>query len=565
MRRPTPTWERHTKPGANTVKPPRCFQRALQIDPNRLEAINNLGQVSYEQMGPEALTEAIGHYRQALRINPEYLPSLYNLGIALRECGELDEAADCYRKCLSLNPYDHGALGMALVVHAQSCNWEAARKVLGTIRDRFAEDANFSVIPFPLLAASDSPALHREAARRHVRTSIVAPKMKTAIRTKTGSGKIRVAYLSHDFRQHATSILMAELFELHDRNRFEIVGFSYGPDDESAMRRRVSAAFDRFIDARDRSDSEVAALLATLEVDIAVDLKGHTQYGRPAILSSHPCPIQVNYLGYPGTMAADFIDYIVGDNIVTPLEHQVHYSEKIVQLPDCYQVNDSKRVISPHIPGRAECGLPERGFVFCCFNNSYKITAEVFDVWMRLLGLVEGSVLWLLDDNRSARENLTREAAARGIDPARLVFARRTLPEHHLARHRLADLFLDSFPYNAHTTASDALWAGLPVVTWLGTTFAGRVAASLLNAMGLPALVARSLEEYEALAMKLATDAGLLAEVTATLVRNRDHYPLFDTDRFRRHIETAYVMMWERYQRGEPPESFAVAAIAQPR
>jgi predicted O-linked N-acetylglucosamine transferase (SPINDLY family) len=364
--------------------------------------------------------------------------------------------------------------------------------------------------------------------------------------------------LSYDFRHHAISILMAELFELHDRNRFEVIGISYGPDDQSELRRRVSAAFDRFIDVRTRSDADVAAQLAEMEVDIAVDLNAHTQFGRPAILAFRPSPVQVNYLGYPGTIGAPFIDYILGDRIVTPPEHEGYYSEKIAALPNCYQANDSKRRISPQTATRAECGLPPDGLVFCCFNNSYKITAEVFEAWMRLLERVDASVLWLLDDNRSACANLTGAAAARGIDPARLVFAPRVTAEQHLARHRLADLFLDTFPYNAHTTASDALWAGLPIVTRMGETFASRVCASALHAAGLPELVTHNLRAYEELALSLALDSRRLQQLRSQLAVNIPTCPLFDSRQFCRDLETAFETMCEIHNRGEKPRSFAV-------
>jgi predicted O-linked N-acetylglucosamine transferase (SPINDLY family) len=353
---------------------------------------------------------------------------------------------------------------------------------------------------------------------------------------------------------------MAELFERHDRSRFEIIGVSFGEDDKSKMRKRLVAAFDEFYDVSEKSDEEVATLLHDLQVDIAIDLKGHTQESRPGILAYRPAPIQTSYLGFPGTMGTEFIDYIIADKTVAPFEHQPFYTEKIVHLPDCYQVNDSKRRIAERTPMRQEAGLPETGFVFCCFNNNWKITPDVFGVWMRLLHAVEGSVLWLLGDNESAERNLRKEAQARGIDPARLVFAGRLPLEDHLARHRLADLFLDTLPVNAHTTASDALWAGLPVLTCEGTAFAGRVAASLLNAIGLPELVTHRIEDYEALALRLAKDPCLLEGYRNRLATNRLTHPLFDTDRFRRHLEAAYLQLWEIWQRGEQPRSFAVEA-----
>jgi predicted O-linked N-acetylglucosamine transferase (SPINDLY family) len=356
--------------------------------------------------------------------------------------------------------------------------------------------------------------------------------------------------------------LIAGLFEAHDRTRFDITAISIGPDSNDEMRARLRSAFDRFVDVRYKSDQEVALLLRELEIDIAVDLQGFTQHCRPGILSHRAAPVQVNYLGYPGTMGADYIDYIIGDRCVIPPEHHPGYAEKVVYLPDCYQVNDSKRRIAARTPTRAELGLPEKGFVYCCFNNNHKISPRVFDVWMRLLNKVQGSVLWLLEDNKTVARNLRQEAERRSIASGRVIFAPRVKMEEHLARQRLADLFLDTLPYNAHVTASDALWVGLPVVTHIGGAFAGRVAASLLNAVGLPELLTSSWEDYEALALKLATSPAMLADIRAKLALNRTTHPLFDTGRFRRHIESAYVTMWERYQRGEPPVSFAVPGLS---
>jgi len=292
-----------------------------------------------------------------------------------------------------------------------------------------------------------------------------------------------------------------------------------------------------------------------------VDLNGHTQGARTGILAARPAPIQVSYMGLPATMGADYIDYIIADQVVVPFDEQRHYTEHIVHLPDCYMVNDRKRAIAARVPTREEAGLPAEGFVFCCFNNNWKITRQVFDLWMRLLSNVDGSVLWLFRDNDCAERNLRREAAARGIDLARVVFAGRLPVEDHLARHRLADLVLDTLPYNAHTTASDALWVGLPLLTCRGTAFARRVAASLLNAVGLPELVTRNLAEYEALALRLATEPSLIRGFRDRLERNRLSFPLFDSDRFCRHMEAAFKTMWDLWQHAEPPRSFAVDPI----
>ena len=373
------------------------------------------------------------------------------------------------------------------------------------------------------------------------------------------SGKLRVAYLSSDFRQHPVGLAIVELLERHDHARFEVIGMSYGSNDASDTRLRIARSFDRFHDVAADSDRNIARLLHDLDVHIAVDLNGLTGGCRPGVLAHRPAPIQVGYMGFAGTTGAAFIDYILADATVLPFDQQPFFSERIVHLPDCYHTSDATRPISPQTPARADLGLPERGLVFCCFNQSYKIAAAVFDIWMRLLTQVPDSVLWLSAMNDLAQANLRREALARGVDPARLIFAPRVdRTADHLARHRAADLFLDTLPYNAHSTAIDALWTGLPVVTCAGGAFAGRVAASLLKAAGLPELVTNSLHEYEALILKLATDPAHLASIRRKLEINRLACPLFDSDRFRRHIEAAYTTMWDIHRRGQTPHSFPV-------
>jgi predicted O-linked N-acetylglucosamine transferase (SPINDLY family) len=371
-----------------------------------------------------------------------------------------------------------------------------------------------------------------------------------------------VAYVSADFHAHATAVLMAGVFEHHDRAKFEPFAISFGRDDGSPLRGRLKQGVERFIDVRGQSDADIARLMRGLEIDIAVDLKGYTSEARPAVFSLRPAPVQVNYLGFPGTMGAPFMDYLVADPIVAPEAHKPFYSEQVVWLPDTYQANDRTRETSDAPLDRASAGLPPSGFVFCCFNNSYKIQPPVFDVWMRLLKGVEDSVLWLLADNATATSNLKREASARGIDAGRLVFAPRCPLPEHLARHRLADLFLDTLPYNAHTTASDALWMGLPLVTCGGTTFAGRVAASVLHAAGFPELVTESLQDYEALALRLARDPEALANLKSRLIAERATMKLFDAARFTRHLEAAYATMHERRERGLPTVGFSVAPIS---
>ena len=408
------------------------------------------------------------------------------------------------------------------------------------------------------MAVSPSPEEQLRCTQLHLKDKLPARPAPLWQGARYAHDRIRLAYLSADFNEHATAQLAAGLFERHDRRRFEVIGISYGRDDGSPMRRRLAAGFERFVDVRMKGDAEVAALLREMEVDIAVDMKGHTTDSRLGILAHRPAPVQASFLGFPGTTGADFIDYLFADRFVLPEAESRCYAEKVVWLPDCYQVNDATRRIAPPPLTRAAAGLPAEGFVFCSFNNSYKITTAVFDVWMRLLAQLPGSLLWLLEDNRDASRNLRREAQGRGIDPQRLVFAPRLPHTEHLARQGLADLFLDTLPLNAHTTASDALWAGLPLLTCAGASVGGRVAGSLLHAVGLPELVTHSLQDYEALALKLARESWLLAELKAKLARNRASEPLFDTDRFRRNIELAYTAMWEAAQRGEPPQAFAV-------
>jgi predicted O-linked N-acetylglucosamine transferase (SPINDLY family) len=375
-----------------------------------------------------------------------------------------------------------------------------------------------------------------------------------------GHERIRVAYLSADFHAHATSYLMAGLFERHDRGQFEVFGLSYGPAVEDAMRRRLKNGFEHFMDVSLASDLEIARRLRALEIDIAVDLKGYTRHGRLGILSHRPAPIQATYLGFPGALGTRFVDYVLADRTIIPAAAARHYTERVAYLPHCYQVTDDRREIASSTPSRAACGLPDAGFVFCCMNAVVKITPSVFGVWMELLRTVEGSVLWLLDSHAAATRNLRSEAAARGIDPRRLVFAPRLPQAEHLARYRVADLFLDTLPYNAHTTASDALWAGLPVLTCRGETFAARVGASIDAAAGIDELVTNSLADYGALAVALARDPRRLEALRRKLVDRLRDCPLFDTDLFRRHLEAAYREMHGRQQRGDPPMSFAVPA-----
>jgi protein O-GlcNAc transferase len=529
------------------------YDRALALAPNHVEALTNR---STALLSLKRYEEAIAGYDQALAIKRDHVDALFNRGNAARLLRRYEQALADYRRALALQPHHlHAFNGMAHCALA-ICDW-ATTTALAAELTAHVRTGRSIINPWMFLGFCDEPALQLECARIYTRYKVPVRPAPLWTGKAYRHDKVRIAYLSGDFRQHATASLIAELFELHDRARFEVLGVSFGHDDGSEMRARLVKAFDQFHDVRAAGDRDVAKLLSELEVDVAIDLKGYTQDCRPEILAHRPAPIQVNYLGYSGTMGADFVDYIIADRIVLPFDQQPFYTEQIVHLPDSYQVNDGQRKIVGAAPTRQEAGLPEQGFVFCCFNSSYKITRPVFDLWTRLLAKLDGSVLWLLGDNAGAETNLRREAGARGVDPERLVFAPHANPQDHLARHRHADLFLDTVPVNAHTTASDALWTGLPVVTCRGNAFAGRVAASLLDAAGLPELATDNLAQYEALALRLATDASLLGGFRERLRGAPSR--LFDGARFRRQIEAAYLTMWERWQRGEKPQAFSVA------
>ncbi len=530
------------------------YDRALALKPDFAEALNNRAGILLVLNRHEQALASCDH---ALAIKPAFAEALHNRGTALSRLGRHEAATEAFRRALDLNGGLRFARGALLHSSMHCCDWRTYEdESVRVIAD--AQAGECAAEPFVFLGISDSAQDQLRCAQTWVREQCPPSPMALWTGERYLHDRIRLAYVSTDFREHALSHLMAGLFEQHDRTRFETLAVSLGPDDASAMRTRLKGAFEQFIDMRQRSDREIAQLLREKEVDIAVDLNGFTTGARPGIFALRPAPVQVNYLGYPGTMGADYIDYLLADKTVIPREHQGCYAEKIVYLPDTYQANDARRPIAQRTPTRTEAGLPDRGFVFCSFNNNYKITPVIFGVWMRLLREIPGSVLWLLEGNSAAPRNLRRAAAERDIAPERLVFAPKIKLEDHLARHRLADLFLDTLPCNAHTTTSDALWAGLPVLTCMGTTFAGRVAASLLHAVGLGDLITHSLAEYELRAVELATDTRLLAEVKRRLARNRGSHALFDTGRFRRHIEAAYIQMWEQQQRGEPPSGFAV-------
>ncbi|HYK78678.1 MAG TPA: tetratricopeptide repeat protein, partial [Micropepsaceae bacterium] len=537
-----------------------AFERALSI--SRDDADAWLGRANaLSRM--ERNEEALANYDEALLLRPNDENGLFNRANVLSLLKRFEDSARDCETLLSLNPDYPYARGLLMHARLHCCDWrklDEARAIIATNARRGA-----SVIhPFGHLAISASPEEQLQSARifaRNLHAESPAPLWRGE---RYRHDKIRIAYLSADFYAHATAFLMAGVFEHHDRERFETFAISFGPNDRSDIRARLEAAFDGFLDMRKESDANIASRLREMEIDIAVDLKGYTGGARPGILAFRPAPVQLHYLAYPGSMGVDHIDYLIADRIVIPDAERRFYTEQIVYLPGTYQCNDSRRQVAERVPNRAEAGLPEKGFVFCSFNGGHKVMPEIFDVWMRLLRSVENSVLWLYQEYPCAAANLRREAERRGVAPERIIFAGRADLPAHLARLKLADLVLDTLPYGAHTTASDALWVGVPVLTCIGHTFAGRVAASLLTAIDLPELITTSLEQYEALARNLAKDGPELTRLKAKLVRNRDTSTLFDTARITRELEAAYREMWERQQRGEPHASFAVAAHAAP-
>jgi protein O-GlcNAc transferase len=569
------------------------FDATLALKPDYLEAHFNRGVLLVEL---RRLTEALASFDRAAALQPAFPDVHLSRGSLLIELGRFTDALASLDRALALKPGDpemhlarataflrmknyvaaipeyervtafkpdlRFALGFLQHCKMQICDWGGLDADIERLVSGVRSGATVSST-LHVLAVVDDESVHREAAQIWVREECPAIRDLPALPKRVPSVKLRIGYFSGDFHDHPVAVLATELFETHDRSRFEITAFSLRPNKHSANRQRLEKAFDRFVDVCDRADPEVALLARRHEIDIAVDLGGHTDSGRPGILARRAAPIQVAYLGYPGTMGAGYIDYLIGDPTVIPPEQQSHYSEKIVYLPHCYLPNDSTRTIDA-TPTREQEDLPPDGFVFCCFNASYKIMPETFSSWMRILARVDRSVLWLsaLTDPAAA-DNLQREAHRCGVDPGRLIFA--TLApssSQHLARLKLADLFLDTLPYNAHASSMDALWAGLPVLTRIGRAFAGRVAASVLRSIELPELVTTSVQQYEDLAVELATNPPLLAEIKQRLAINRLTTPLFDSRSFVRDLESAYTMIFERYRAGLSPDHINVGSTA---
>jgi predicted O-linked N-acetylglucosamine transferase (SPINDLY family)/regulator of sirC expression with transglutaminase-like and TPR domain len=565
------------------------YQRAVQLDPESFEAWNLCGIVL---LGLRRPLEALGCLDHALRILPNDANALNNRGIALLALQRPLEALACFEaswddgasapvepllgraqaldalkrsseavRCLELllqrapeYPYARGALTQAQL---DGCEWQGIGERVERVLHGVEQDRAV-ITPFSLLALCGTPRQQLRCARQYARDKYPSAADSAPWTGPVyAHGRIRLGYVSADLREHAVSYLMAGVFEQHDRQRFEVIGLSLLGAESSPMGNRVRAAFDRFIDVSEMDDGQVVRLMRELQIDIAIDLMGYTRAARSGIFARRAAPVQVNYLGYPGTMGAGFMDYLIADEFVIPPASREHYSEQVVYLPDCFQANDDRREIAA-VPTRAQAGLPERGVVFCCFNSNYKINPSMFDLWCRLLSAVQESVLWLVEDNPTAGASLLREAAARGVDRRRLIFAQRLPYARHLARLGLADLFLDTLPFNAGTTASDALWAGVPVITCAGEAFASRMAGSLLRALGLEQLITYNLADYERLAIRLAADPMRLSELRSELLARRGAHGPFDTAAFCRQLEDAYRHMCQRARERLPPASAGI-------
>ena len=526
------------------------YDAGLALDPNAITALLNSGVILRELMRHK---EAVERFNRVIAIEPDNPSALANCAILLTEFKQSEMAIRMFSRLLAVKPdYDYG-VGLLAYERLHLCDWtdfeENRQKILAGVRAGSRTCKSLSIMAF-----SDSAEDHLASAR--IFANHFCPKKTIALWSgeRYRHDRIRVAYVSPDLREHPVGHLIAGVFERHDKSRFETIAISLGIDDGSRIRARMVNAFDRFIDVQGKGSMQIAQLMRELEVDIAIDLGGYTSDTRTEVFAFRPAPVQVNYLGYPGSMGSDYYDYILADKQVIPPEQQRFYTEKVAYLPDAYLPTDRSVQIAERTPTRAECGLPDDAFVFCSFSHDYKISPPLFDIWMRLLSQVPGSVLWLVSRGELAQANLRKEAALRGVDPQRLVFAGRVpLVEDHLARYRQADLFLDTHPYNAHTTAADALMAGLPVLTYMGHSFPSRVAGSLLMALGVPELITHSPQAYEDMAIALATQPDQLREVQTRVVQNLASQPLFDTPAFCRNLEATLIAMWRQSQVGGNP------------
>ena len=531
-----------------------AFGDAAQHHPDSADAWASLGNMQRFLANPEA---AAGSFQRALHLAPDRLEVIELFARTLRDLRRNEEAAIVLEHLLKSDPERPHVAGLLMHCKLDLADWTGLDRLNQHIAAGIAAD-RIVAEPFLLLACCDDPELLLRAARHHAASQVPERSSDWPSVQVGREGKIRIGYVAGEFRNHAVAWLLTGMFEQHDHSRFEVFAFDTAGGDNSPLRRRIEAAL-HIVPIRGLSLDAAMQAVRSRQIDILVNLNGYSGVARHDLFAARAAPIQVNYLGYPGTTGMPYIDYLIADPVLIPPAASKHYSEQVIVLPDSYQPNDKQRLIGMAPASRAELGLPEDAFVFCCMNHLFKIMPKVFDIWMRVLLRVPGSVLMLYSDNAQAQENLRHEAAARGVEPERLFFGGPIAPEHHLARLRLCDLFLDSAPYNAHTSGSDALWVGLPVLSCAGRTFPSRVGASLLNAVGLPELAVDSFEAYEALAVRLATEPGLLKGVRQRLKAHLPTAPLFDAPRYTRHLEAAYSRMVERARAGLAPEAFAVA------
>ncbi|MDA9369848.1 tetratricopeptide repeat protein [Amylibacter sp.] len=530
-----------------------AYNKALAIKPDYADAYNNMGSALQEQSKPE---EAIEAYKKALAIKPDYADAFNNMGTVLQEQSKPEEAIEAYRKALAINPDFDLAKTQLLHQLAQICNWDSVAEDINLISELGTSEKE--VPPFALLSLEDAPDRHLTRSKIHAKTKYSQKALPPKARPFKRPKRIRIGYFSTDFKEHPVAYLIAKVLEMHDRDQFEIFGYSVNGSSLCEMRQRLEKSFDRFADLQNMSDRGIALQARRDEIDIAIDLNGYTKYARTGIFAYRAAPIQINYLGFPGTLGSNFMDYIIADRFLIPAENQKYFNEQLLYLPNTYMPTDDCREFSKKKITRSDMQLPEDSFVFCCFNNNYKITPPEFDIWMRLLRKVENSVLWLRKSNRYSHLNMENEARKRNVDPSRLVFADKMPMDEHLARQRLADLFVDTFSFNAHTTASEALWAGLPVVTKAGIGFSARVAGSLLSAVGLPELITETEKDYEALILELATNPNKLAKIKEKLATNRLTQPLFNTELYTKHLENGYQQAYQNYFDGNLPQAIIV-------
>lgn len=537
------------------------FEKALALRPEAADTWSDLAVVLHAR---QDYGRALAACDRALALQGDHARAWANRGLALRFLNRHEEAISAYENALRIDPHIPYTASLLAWQRLRICDWRDHAAITQRIASGVGAGER-AAEPFEFLFLSDRAADQLACARTYARDKYPPHFEPLWKGERYQHERIRLAYVSADFREHATSYLLAGLLEKHDRSRFEVFGISIGPAEPGPLAARVEAACEHFMQVREQSDGEIAALLRRLEIDVAVDLMGFTNFCRAGVYAMRPCPVQVNYLGFPGTLGTEYTDYLLADAFVIPPGSERNYAEKVVRLPETFQANDAERPGAGLEPTRAGLGLPEHGAVMCSFNKGAKITPRVFDLWMDILRAVPGSVLWLQEGTPALRRNLQREAEARAVSASRLVFAPIVPFPAHLARLRRADLALDTLPFNGGATSSDALWAGVPVITCAGDAFAARMTGSLLHAVGLPELATSSLDAYKALAIRLASDAQLLAQTRQRLAANRRTRPLFDTERFRRHIEAAYEIMWRRTQDGEPPAAFPVPALADAR